>query len=81
MKARSAILAVVILSAIITSPFNGFSEEAAPIPTAGAYPEGLVYTVVEGDTLWDLSSKYLGSPWKWQELWERNRFITNPHYI
>ncbi len=37
--------------------------------------------MVEGDTLWDLSAKYLGSPWKWTEIWERNRFITNPHYI
>jgi hypothetical protein len=37
--------------------------------------------VVEGDTLWDLSAKYLGSPWKWTEIWERNRFLTNPHYI
>lgn len=83
MKARSAtILAVVIISAIISIPFSGFAEEAAP-PAAGggAYPDGLVYTVIEGDTLWDLSSKYLGSPWKWPELWERNRFLTNPHYI
>lgn len=45
------------------------------------YPEGLVHTVVEGDTLWDLSAKYLGSPWKWPVLWERNRFLTNPHFI
>jgi len=37
--------------------------------------------VVQGDTLWDLSAKYLGSPWRWTELWERNRFLTNPHYI
>src|SRR5512134_3930029 len=53
----------------------------APPAAAQSYPEGLVHTVVEGDTLWDLSAKYLGSPWKWQELWERNRFVTNPHYI
>jgi len=37
--------------------------------------------VKQGDTLWDLSAKYLGSPWLWTELWERNRFLTNPHYI
>jgi hypothetical protein len=28
-----------------------------------------------------LSAKYLGSPWFWPELWEGNRFLTNPHYI
>jgi len=44
-------------------------------------PEGLIHTVVEGDTLWDLSAKHLGSPWKWAVIWERNRFVTNPHYI
>lgn len=48
---------------------------------AEKYPEGLVLTVAEGDTLWDLSAKYLGSPWKWTEMWERNRHVTNPHYI
>jgi hypothetical protein len=37
--------------------------------------------VVEGDTLWDLAAKHLGSPWKWTEIWERNRYVTNPHYI
>jgi len=44
-------------------------------------PGGIVHTVVAGDTLWDLSAKYMGSPWKWKEIWELNRFVTNPHYI
>ncbi len=62
------------------------AAEAAPAapgaaPGAAEYPNGLVHTVVQGDTLWDLSAKYLGSPWRWTELWERNRFLTNPHYI
>jgi LysM repeat protein len=48
---------------------------------AAAWPDGLRYKVAAGDTLWSLSAKYLGSPWKWVELWERNRFLTNPHYI
>jgi LysM repeat protein len=51
------------------------------VATAAEYEEGLVHTVVKGDTLWDLSAKYLGSPWFWPELWEGNRFLTNPHYI
>src|SRR5512139_4104293 len=56
-------------------------QEAAPAATEPSAPEGLVHTVVEGDTLWDLASKHLGSPWKWTEIWERNRYVTNPHYI
>ena len=83
MKDRSAsFLAVALLAVSLSIPVLGWAEEGATSAEgAAAYPDGLVYTVVEGDTLWDLSAKYLGSPWKWPELWERNRFLTNPHYI
>ena len=64
---------------LILLPVGAFAQEA-PAETAKS-PEGVVHTVVAGDTLWDLSAKYLGSPWKWTEIWERNRFISNPHYI
>jgi hypothetical protein len=81
MKGRAAVLSILaILGASLALPPGG-NAQATPVAGAEAYPEGLVHTVVEGDTLWDLSAKYLGSPWKWQELWERNRFLTNPHYI
>jgi len=62
-------------------PAEASAQETPPPVGAAAYPDGLVHTVVQGDTLWDLSAKYLGSPWLWPELWERNRFLTNPHYI
>jgi hypothetical protein len=40
------------------------------------------YTVKRGDTLWDLSSMYLTSPWRWPELWGMNKEqIRNPHLI
>ena len=40
-----------------------------------------VHTVEKGDTLWDLSSKYLGSPWYWPKVWSYNPQIANPHWI
>src|SRR3990172_993127 len=76
---RCSVLA--ILCTIFFLPVAVSAEESPPAASAAQYPEGLVHTVVQGDTLWDLSAKYLGSAWLWPELWERNRFLTNPHYI
>ncbi|MCI4428294.1 MAG: LysM peptidoglycan-binding domain-containing protein [Burkholderiales bacterium] len=40
------------------------------------------YTVKTGDTLWDISSLYLKSPWRWPELWGMNlEQVRNPHLI
>ncbi|HVN71774.1 MAG TPA: LysM peptidoglycan-binding domain-containing protein [Desulfomonilia bacterium] len=43
--------------------------------------EEIKHTVVKGDTLWDISMKYLKTPWKWPLVWANNQDITNPHLI
>jgi hypothetical protein len=81
MKGRASVVSFLsVLVLCLALPVGAFAQET-PAEGAPSYPDGLIHTVVEGDTLWDLSAEYLGSPWKWPELWERNRFLTNPHYI
>ena len=42
---------------------------------------GRIHLVVSGDTLWDISDAYLGTPWVWPSVWTDNRDIENPHLI
>jgi hypothetical protein len=53
-------------------------------PKAGETGEPQVsetHNVQSGDTLWDLCTKYLNSPWYWPKIWSYNPQITNPHWI
>ncbi len=57
------------------------SEVAPSTPSKGAAGSPSTHTVDKGDTLWDLSQKYLGSPWYWPKVWSYNPEIANPHWI
>src|SRR5512133_1801136 len=58
-------------------------EGTAPAAAAGqgAVPPPDTYTVRPGDTLWDLSGRFLNNPWYWPKVWSFNPEITNPHWI
>lgn len=56
--------------------------EPEPEPVVQLRPDRPeTYTVVKGDTLWDISSTFLRDPWMWPELWQSNPQIENPHLI
>src|ERR1051325_3817427 len=45
-------------------------------------PEGVQTHIVErGDTLWDLAAKYYGNPYLWPQIWEKNQYILDAHWI
>jgi len=56
-------------------------QDVPAVPGAVTMAPGQVHTVVDGDTLWDLSQSYLGSPWYWPKVWSYNPEVENPHLI
>ena len=51
------------------------------LAAAAEKEEPTVYTIVQGDTLWGLSKRFLNDPFYWPNLWAANGTIGNPHFI
>jgi hypothetical protein len=67
------------LFGLMVSFFMTMSSWADEVQLNPFHPDQ--YTVVKGDTLWNISGKFLKYPWQWPELWTNNSQIKNPHLI
>jgi hypothetical protein len=50
-------------------------------PPTSLPPDAKIHIVERGDTLWDLSRRYLGNPYLWPQIWERNQYVLDAHWI
>ena len=48
-----------------------------PQPPAGVQ----VHVIERGDTLWDLAARFHGDPYLWPQIWEKNQYILDAHWI
>jgi LysM repeat protein len=71
------IVQIITSLALACSSLCAFADE---ISLRAQHPER--HVVVKGDTLWDISAKFLKNPWQWPQIWQINRdHIKNPHWI
>lgn len=70
-----------IISALLISISTTLAaQDTKPLELADNAPER--HIVVAGDTLWDISARFLKDPYRWGEIWKLNRDeLRNPHLI
>ncbi|GAA6151422.1 LysM peptidoglycan-binding domain-containing protein [Pseudoteredinibacter isoporae] len=73
---KKTLLASLVSLSALAAPLLGWADEPR---LKNTHPD--TYSVVKGDTLWDISARFLENPWMWPEIWHANDQIANPHLI
>lgn len=75
--------ALLLALAYASNGFAATDAEAKNSPRCAFLPNAPdQHVVVRGDTLWDISGKFLKHAWCWPQVWGMNREqIHNPHWI
>ena len=75
-----------MLSLLFAVALNGSEAQAQDLIDFGSSGsvetgESDRYIIQPGDTLWDISTAFMGDAYYWPQLWSFNDYITNPHWI
>ena len=65
--------------ALVSAMLLSLATYAVAAELRGDHPNS--YVVRKGDTLWDISARFLKQPWLWPEIWQANPQVRNPHLI
>lgn len=79
LKKHCLSLAICLSAGLFTAQATQASPNVSPPTLKAGAPH--VYVVKKGDTLWDISGKFLRTPWRWKEIWASNKHVKNPHWI
>jgi len=50
-------------------------------PPATTSPDAKIHIVQKGDTFWALAGQHLGNSYLWPQIWEKNQWVLDAHWI
>jgi len=81
-RSHTLVFTLVIATAIMLFPSTArLQEKTEPAASGAGAQENSTYSIIKGDTLWDIANSALKDPFLWPLIWKENPSITNPDLI